>query len=637
MVFWLLVLLGSSVYAYQNFVETKENFSEAQEAMTELRFGDAAEFLEKSKEHAKQSRQGLTFLHWVVLMPSAVDLVDSTIVILDSTEQIADSLLNLTKLADEIVKLAGVTEGAASSVAPSVPHSVGFGDLPSDVRRNILLRIASASDDFELLSFEIERALEQFDVISNQYPSIAASLEGVVEKIQDAKSDVDFVSVASRLVEQFAGVGTERSHLVLFLNNDELRPGGGFVGTFGTLNVLNGDVVSLRTTDVYHLDDLVADKMVLLPPEPLRVYNQAGAWLLRDSNWSPDFSLSARQAIRLYEEEISLLETVPEHIPQAESLDGVIALTPTFASKLLQLTGPISLSGQTFTSENIAELLEYEVGRGFKEDGTPYEQRKEIVSDLISEVLTQLFALESAHWSDAFDLAKEALDEKQLFFYSEDVRAQDVLETVGWGGVFKEQPADSFMVVDANLASLKTDPVVDRSIEYTIEPAGNRYKAQIRVHYDHTGAFDWKTSRYRTYARFYAPQGSEFIRASGHLMNDKILNPSQDEGNVDIYQELNRTVFGLFTSIEPGQSRDLLVEYYLPSSVVRMIDTGDYSLEVIKQLGARSYPLTLRLGFDKNITDALPAEDSSQWGDATYLLNTILDQDRAFRVYTTHY
>ena len=92
------------------------------------------------------------------------------------------------------------------------------------------------------------------------------------------------------------------------------------------------------------------------------------------------------------------------------------------------------------------------------------------------------------------------------------------------------------------------------------------------------------------------------------------------------------TSFGAFTAIEPGARGVLEFEYLLPESVSEQIRSGTYDLTVYKQIGARNHALTLDLKFDKTLVFANPGEDPREHGDATYFLNTSLDQDQVFDV-----
>ena len=92
------------------------------------------------------------------------------------------------------------------------------------------------------------------------------------------------------------------------------------------------------------------------------------------------------------------------------------------------------------------------------------------------------------------------------------------------------------------------------------------------------------------------------------------------------------TVFGTFTSIEPGETRSLIYEYKIAPAVLDAITQGMYALTVFKQNGSANHALTLDLNFGKNVLHATPPENSNEWGDSRYRLNTILDQDKKIEV-----
>ncbi len=156
--------------------------------------------------------------------------------------------------------------------------------------------------------------------------------------------------------------------------------------------------------------------------------------------------------------------------------------------------------------------------------------------------------------------------------------------------------------------------------------------SRASITYKNNGRFSWKTTRYRTYARFYAPVGSTFIKGEGMMVDDRLNDPKRRAGTVDVTQELGHAVFGAFISIEPGETRTLAMEYRVSDAVAKLIRSGAYELEVRKQLGTLGHGLTLDLDFGKNVARAAPAENPVQWGDSHYRLSTDLRIDRRFSV-----
>jgi len=200
------------------------------------------------------------------------------------------------------------------------------------------------------------------------------------------------------------------------------------------------------------------------------------------------------------------------------------------------------------------------------------------------------------------------------------------LKTERWGG------SVVLMVVDANLASLKTDRVVERTINYSLWRDGSGVRVKTVITYKNKGWFDWRTTRYRTYTRIYVPEGSILVGSRGAMENDKIFDPLQRPGQVEIKNELGKTYFGAFISIEPGEEKTLEFEYILPPWIEKNIQNGLYKLFVQKQAGTLGHPLTLNLNFDKKIKSATPAEEQKEWGDEIYKLQTDLKVDREIEV-----
>ncbi|MEK7451812.1 MAG: DUF4012 domain-containing protein, partial [Patescibacteria group bacterium] len=414
----------------------------------------------------------------------------------------------------------------------------------------------------------------------------------------------------------------------------ELRPSGGFAGSYGIAKVTKGTVESIKTADVYALDRAASQVVTEPAPFPLQKYNETPVWFFRDANWSPDFVVSAQKFMELFVRESSVLATdVQEIIPSANNLDGVIAFTPLFIIDVLKIIGPLTVGGQTFTSENIYSTLEYQVEKGFAKQGLPESQRKEVIGDLMQEMLVKVSDLPLSDWFRIFNAIEHAFQTRQFFVYHANKETESILEKVGWAGNYVLNTQDVQLVVDANLASLKTDPSVDRTIKYALfKNTSGEWIGRTTLTYKHVGAFDWKTSRYRTYTRLFVPKGSELIRVTGAFQNDRIKNPEKDVGTADISEELGMTVFGAFTSIEPGETHALIFEYKIANTVKTAIDRGFYDLTVFQQNGAFKKSLTLDLNFDTQVMYATPPEDSREWGDKHYRLNTILDQDKRFEV-----
>lgn len=633
-ILWVVSFTASGIYATTQLFQAQEDIAQAKVALTSFSFEEARTQAQQAHTKLVSARSVLPFVRSASWLPLAGDAVGSFAQVIDSSEALLEAFDSVIDLGLDLMRLSGITQEYLQEVEDGISPEVTFDDLSTQTKRAVLQRLAASSDDLDLLVSELEILEEEISLLAEsiQLGPLLSILDPLVSDLHAAGEPLEMLSIASRLLPAFGGLDEPSSILLLFLNNNELRPGGGFIGSYGVMEMSGGDIVHLETADVYGLDRAAEASVTRTAPEPLSRYNATAKWFFRDSNWSPDFAVSSQQAIDLFLEEAGFL---PEGsvVPVAESIDHLVGITPTYASDLLAITGPITVGGQTFTSENVADLLEYQVQYRYTQSGIPEAQRKEILADLVNEMKTRLYSLSSQEWPNVLEVSQRALREKQMMLYSTDENIQNVLTQVGWSGEVMRETADTLMVVDANLASLKSDPVVQRDVTYELfQNVSDQWLGRVSIHYKHNGVFDWKTSRYRTYTRVYLPLQTQLLDVEGSWLNDKTQNPTRAVGSVDEVSELGLTSFGTFTSVEPGEENTLAFEFVLSPEVVEAIESGIYDLTVLKQAGAQNNALTLGLDFGKNVTQASPAEDSGEWGDDVYRLNTILDQDVQIRV-----
>ena len=407
------------------------------------------------------------------------------------------------------------------------------------------------------------------------------------------------------LIQQVLGFDKPQTYLILFLNNTEMRPAGGFIGAYGVVKVNKGMPEILKVEGAEVLDNQSPQDFVSVPPEPLQKYLPIKRWGFRDSNWSPDFASSAVKAMDLFKKEKGAA---------ADDISAVIGITPTLVEEILKISGPISVNGQEFSAENFTEKLEYEVEYGYAKQGLDFNDRKKVLIDLTHALLARMRGDIFKHWTEYFNVLETMLVEKQVLAYSTDPKIQDVLLAKGWAGeINQDQIGDYLLWVDANLASLKTDKVMDRELSYSFAPVtttkpgevgtgSGKYLATVKMKYTNNGSFTKFTTRYRTYARVFLPAGSQFISVSENLPVDQGI-------------ENGRQWFGAFTVIEPGKTKELVWRFYLAPQVVALIKNNTYGLLVQKQAGTIANALTLDLNF----------------GNTKYSLHADLRLDREFQ------
>lgn len=367
--------------------------------------------------------------------------------------------------------------------------------------------------------------------------------------------------------------GEERVYLVVFQNDMELRPGGGFIGSFGILKIKDGKVTDFQSHDSINFDGRIPDTVAAPYPfwETLKV-----KWLkLRDANVSPDWATNAEAINSFY-----------RLGGGTESFDGIIGITTDVLTSFLSITGPVSIPGYPgeYGAERGVLDLEYQVEQGFVEQGISRGDRKHVMHLLGNAILARAKELPV---SDQYRLFRAALDDLhkkdiQIFFWDE--RLQGIVRQAGWSGdLDREWKADSLLLVDSNMSALKTDFRMKRRLDYVIDLREDTPHATATITYEHTAKEkDFMTRDYQSYTRLYVPEGAWIEGISGSA---KHARPAVF-GN-----ELGRKYAGVIVQVPLGTTRNLVFEYDLPKTIA----PNAYDLKIEKQPGVNDMPVTVTI------------------------------------------
>lgn len=373
----------------------------------------------------------------------------------------------------------------------------------------------------------------------------------------------------AKLVGAFMNTGGgERVFLVLFQNNMELRPGGGFIGSFGILKVKDGSVTSFTSHDVVNFDGRIPDTVPA--PYPLPETLGVKSLKLRDSNVSPDWSVNAKAAEDFY-----------KMGKGEEELDGVIGITTNVLTSFLSVVGPVEVPG--FPGEYGAETgvldLEYQVEQAFYKQGISRGERKSIMNLLGNIILERAKGLSFAGKYDLFKVVLDDLHKKDIQISFHDERLQAIVRTAGWSGeIDRAWENDYLLAVDSNMNSFKTDYRMRRKMDYSIDLSGEKPKARLVVTYEHTAKEkDFMTKDYQSFSRIYVPEGSWLESVSGNA------KPAV------FGSELGHKYFGAIIQIPLGATRSVTWNYVLPEG----FDPTNYDLLIEKQPGLNDIPVTI--------------------------------------------
>lgn len=407
-------------------------------------------------------------------------------------------------------------------------------------------------------------------------------LRGRVTEVQTTLFALEPVlASADRLVSLLLGmVGHDqaRTYLVVFQNTGELRPSGGFMGSYAEATLDRGALRKLHVPGGGPYDLRSQLRARWRPPEPLTLVGPR--WEFQDANWSPDFAQTA-----------ATIETFWSKAGQP-SVDGIIAINSTILPKLLTLTGPIDMPayGKRVTAENVVfetqKAVELEYDRAAN---TP----KAFVGDLNKEVITRLQALGPDKWSDIMTMLAGSLETKEIQLWFARPEEQEAARTFGWTGEWA--PSEAFAslgIVGANIAGQKSDAVIKEDVHQlvTIDERGSIQERMLLAR-EHRGVAGqmFQGANNVQYLRVYTPQGTRFTDAEGFEVPDASLFESPTEKEelfpgavtsvrrelpnnewIDVSEENGRSVAGGWIQLRPGMSRETAFSYQLPHSTEDM-------------------------------------------------------------------
>ncbi len=465
-----------------------------------------------------------------------------------------------------------------------------FANFNQEQKIKILTKLYQSVPELSGIKANLNLSLVYLDHINSSsiFSVYHVQLKSLREKIFRAVNYLETTIPVIQTLPRLSGYPEPVEILVLLQNSDELRPTGGFIGTYGIVRIGNAEIIDFKTHDIYHLDMPVQELVTTTPPQPFIEYMGLKKWFVRDANWSPDWPTSAKTIDSMYQQEIKLAKNSAE----VNNFVAIVGITPNLIIDLLSLIGPINIEGVEYNKDNFVDLLQYRVERGYQELGISKWQRKEIIGEISQEIKNKIFSGSKKQWGGVYDIIAENFLRKNIIIYSSEIELQEIFSKYGISGEIKKNTGDYLMLVDANMASLKTDSVMQRNIQYQVDQNFDGLYAKATINYFHQGNFTWKTGRYRTYSRLYVPAGSQLIKYSGSAT-----------GKIEISEELGKTVFATLISIDPGSMGSLYFEYKLPS---RLNKIKNYELIIQKQPGNNIGSLIVDLNFINRIKSYSP-------------------------------
>lgn len=543
--------------------------------------------------------------------------------LVDAARDIAAAGEKLSTVGEAASSLGNPLAGSANSSFLETFHSIR-GDLVDAER--LLSRAVLSIEKVSIEDLPPEKR-ETFLLLATKLPEMASGLRLFLDH-GDIFSDI-------------VGGNGPRKFLFLFQNNQEMRATGGFIGSYAFLDIVNGKVRTFFVDGIFNPDGQIHEDIV--PPLPLQ--KVSAGWSLHDSNWFPDFPLSAEKAIHFYEK------------TGGPTVDGVVAFTPEVLRRLLSITGPILLEkyGVTLNEENFLSSIQYQVEVAYdKKENRP----KQILADLAPILLDRVFGENAppGAFEKALSSIEAELSEKHILIYSRNTDMQRLISEAGWSGEVLSSRRDYASVIHSNINGYKTDGVIDEHIAHRAEirEDGSVVDTLVvrRTHRGGTTGYEWWDKVNADYLRVYVPRGATLLSVEGQTresvkppLNYDALQFSRDPdilreergtkidpgSGTRVSEDAGKTVFGNWVYVSPGESVEVRYTYLLPFRVDCVDESGicdPYSVVFQKQSGSRGSRLSSEIVFPKARRPIWQSAENLIPFDGGFRLETDLVYDR---------
>jgi hypothetical protein len=455
------------------------------------------------------------------------------------------------------------------------------------VMADLVSLMASSRDEVIYTADAIQAARRELDAMPQDLMSQLADARAIVLKeltrVQPALDG--YLRVQDELPDML-GMNGPRRYLVLAEDPAELRPSGGFIGTYGLVTFDQGRITERKFQNTLILDFAPGPPYVE-PPPGLKghLLGTKFSWQLADAGWSPDFPTAAQKALQLY-----TLESGDSRI------DGVIALNTYCIDLILGVTGPIEVPEYGVTVQPGQTTLTALANTRLPT--APGVDRKAFLDAFGGELLDAMMGTPTAKWPDLLDALQASASQRHLMAWTKSDSAEGLVAWAGWDGAVRGDTGDYVLAADANVApTSKYNLVTKRSLDLKvdIDAVGNAYDT-LMLNWDNRAdqpeaaalrklPYTGTDGILGNYLRVLTPERSRLQAVSGGS-----LVPLS--GVEEISDEAGRTSYGIFLLEPPGQT-SATVSWVSPYPVETDDTTGLYRLTVQKEAGRTAEPLSV--------------------------------------------
>ncbi len=590
-----LVMLVALVTAFQSFVPlgaiksfltrpitsqtsiALQDLQQGQKLLDQKQYSQAADSFHRASVAFQQSKLTLKQAGQDSLIQGAItpDTVSEAGAILTAADDLANAAIVMAQLLDS-------SQGLLKTPAPVSTDIVSTN--PLDKMSNMLTQYLSQSDTYSAQSGKISQYID--DAVSvmqanasqpSSQPDLEKARQLLWQKLPTLHSASNSLALLTQGLPALLGSDINRRYLVLFLNNSELRPGGGFIGSFATTVVSKGHIDDFNiNTNIYKQDNAFTQATHVDPPTQL--LQLTPDWAMRDSNFDVDFTAGAKTTAQFYQQE------------GGAKVDGVIGIDTTMIISLLQKTGPIFLPSRniTITADNFLQTVQYEVEQRYLTDPAikALNEPKMVLAELFPLFLEKVFKVAQEDPGAIGSVMSEMVSQKHLQMAAFFDQGQKTIQAFNLDNPIPSQ-GDFLMVNNANIGGLKSSLHIDENVNVSIEPTPQQTLMHtITITRKHNGSYGWPDGDNHNFIRIVIPRDAHYIDGTSDGQEYTIPNTA----DVQIFDHWQTVGFWATTAV--GKQTTITFRYETPITY-DLLGKTDYEFNYMKQPGWTGDNLTV--------------------------------------------
>lgn len=589
----LLVILGGSVYfmvkpVIANGQTTSNLAKETYQLLKAQDLVSAETKLKETRDSLLKTQKSYQSLSWLKFVP-----------FVSKYQKDGEAALN--------AGVAGV-EAAEITISAITPYAdiLGFKGKGSFEGGTAEDRVARMVETLDKVTPKMEEIAGKLTIVKSEiskidpadYPEKAQGKD-VRAKLVEVKQLVDEATLAVtdarpiiEVLPAILGYPEGKKYLVIFQNDGELRPTGGFMSAFAVLQLDKGRVKPEKSDDIYSLDNKFGRNVEA--PEIIQKYLNEKVWHLRNMNLSPD-----------YKESMTTFKQYYEGLRDEPKVDGIISIDTETLKRIVEVVGPLNVPEfGTFTVEmdkrcNLAQIvceLEYIVDKPL---ATVASNRKSnILGPMMQTLMQKSLGGGKEQLSKLVPLLFKLLEEKHVLVYFGDDKYEKAAESFNIAGRITDYEGDYLHVNNANFGGAKSNFYIEDSVDQEIEIAADgTVQKKVTLTYDHKEPMDncnleagglCLSGIQRNYFRVYVPKGSQLVEGLG------------SEVEIKSHEEFGKTYFDGKFDLRPMSRAKVQLVYKLPFKVQK---GQDYKMLIQKQPGTKNDKYTITINGKEDTFD----------------------------------